>query len=629
MPAEAPNSSVAHTRTAALTIGAIGVVFGDIGTSPLYAMRESFLAGGGIEVTEKNVLGVVSLIFWSLVIVLTVKYLTVVMRADNQGEGGILALLGLLVGAGARERRVIVVGLALFGAALIYGDGMITPAISVLSAVEGFEVAVPALEPFVLPTAIVILIALFSVQQLGTGSIGSVFGPVMIVWFAALAVLGVMQIGSEPQVFRAVWPVYAVEFFIENTGRGFLALGSVFLVVTGSEALFADMGHFGRRPIAIAWLSLVFPALLLNYAGQGATLLNDAGRVENPFYLMAPEFARLPMAVLATVATVIASQALISGAFSLTAQAVQLGYLPRLHIKHTSIWERGQIYVPVVNWMLLIACIGLVIGFRSSGRLAGAYGVGVTTTMVIDSLLLFLIAREHWRWATVAAALMCGGFLAVDLSFFSANLFKIPAGGWFPLLVAALVFAVMLTWSRGHQLVGERLRGGAVPIETFLNSVAGESVARVPGTVVFLHREAGTVPPAMLTVLRLTHAVPYETLFVSVGTDESEPRIPAGRRATLRALGGGLIQIELTFGFAEQPDVPLALSQIVARDFGFVPEATTYVLGIERVLPTDRPGMAPWREWLFAILHRNASPAALYFGLPADRVMEVGQQVEL
>jgi len=618
-----------HARTAALTVGAIGVVFGDIGTSPLYAMREAFLAGGGIPVTEGNVLGIVSLIFWSLVVVLTVKYLTFVMRADNQGEGGILALLGLLLSDRSNQRRVVVVTLALFGAALIYGDGMITPSISVLSAVEGFEVAVPVFEPYVLPLAVVILVALFAVQSLGTGSIGSVFGPVMIVWFAVIALMGAAQIASEPAIFRALAPTYAADFFVENTGRGFLALGSVFLVVTGSEALYADMGHFGRTPITIAWLSVVFPALMLNYAGQGATMLGDPSSVENPFYIMAPEVTRLPLAVLATMATVIASQALISGAFSLTAQAVRLGYLPRLQIKHTSVWERGQIYVPVVNWTLMIACIALVIGFGSSSRLAGAYGVGVTTTMVIDSLLLFLIARERWHWSSYGAGLLVSIFLIADLSFFGANLFKIPDGGWFPLLVAAAVFATMSTWQRGRELVAERLRGGALPIETFLQNINHQPQARVPATVFFLHRTPRTAPPAMLAMLRLTHALPVEAVLLSVQTDEEVARVAAGRRATLTDLGDGFLQIELLYGFSEQPDVPRALTEIVANGFGFVPEAAVYVLGTERVLPTPREGMAPWREALFAVLYRNASPAGLYFGLPAERVVEIGQQVEL
>jgi KUP system potassium uptake protein len=618
-----------QARTVALTVGAIGVVFGDIGTSPLYAMREAFLAGDGIPVTESNVLGIVSLIFWALVIVLTLKYLTFVMRADNQGEGGILALLALLVPRRTETQRAVVIALALFGAALIYGDGMITPAISVLSAVEGFSVATPAFEPYVIPAAVVILIALFAVQRLGTGSIGAVFGPVMIVWFGVIAVLGVTRVVENPVVFRALLPTYAATFFSDNTGHGFLALGSVFLVVTGSEALFADMGHFGRRPIAIGWLGLVFPSLMLNYAGQGATLLEDATTIENPFYLMAPEVIRIPMAVLATVATVIASQALISGAFSLTAQAVQLDYVPRLRVLHTSILERGQIYVPFVNWTLMVACIGLVIGFGSSSSLAGAYGVGVTTTMVIDSLLLFLIARELWHWPIYRAAPLIAAFLVVDLAFFGANLFKIPEGGWFPLLIAAIVFTLMSTWRRGRQLVGERLRGVAVSLPAFRDSLSHAPPTRIPGTVVFLHRVPMTVPPAMLSILRASRSLPSEAVVLAVITDEERPHVPAGRRATVTDLGDGFFQVELCFGFAEQPDVPKALSEMVSSRFGFVPEATIYVLGTERVLPTDRPGMVPWREQLFALLYRNASPAAIYFQLPTERIIEIGQQVEL
>ncbi len=551
------------------------------------------------------------------------------MRADNQGEGGILALLALLISSRSNTHRAIVIALALFGAALIYGDGMITPAISVLSAVEGFSVATPAFEPYVIPAAVVILIALFAVQQLGTGSIGAVFGPVMLVWFAVIAVMGIAQLVTEPVVLRALSPSYAVSFFIDNRMRGFLALGSVFLVVTGSEALFADMGHFGRRPITIGWLSVVFPSLMLNYAGQGATLLGDASKIDNPFYLMVPDMMRLPMAVLATAATVIASQALISGASSLTAQAVQLDYVPRLRVLHTSVLERGQIYVPFVNWTLMVACIGLVLGFGSSSRLAAAYGVGVTATMVIDSLLLFLIARERWRWPFWRAAALIAVFLVVDLAFFGANLFKIPDGGWVPLLIAALVFALMSTWRRGRDLVHDRLRGVAVSMVAFRDSLAHDPPTRIPGTVVFLHRTPLTVPPAMLAILRTSRSLPLESVLLAVITDEELAHVPTAGRATVTELGDGFFQIELRFGFAERPNIPKALSEMFSPKFGFVPEATVYVLGTERVVPTSKPGMAPWREEVFAFLYRNASPAAMYFGLPSDRVIEIGQQVEL
>jgi KUP system potassium uptake protein len=615
----------APVRTAALTLGAIGVVFGDIGTSPLYAMREAFLGGEGIEVTESNVLGIVSLIAWSLILVISVKYLTFVMRADNGGEGGILALLALLVPATPVQRRTVVVAIALFGAALLYGDGMITPAISVLSAVEGFEIATDAFEPYVKPTAVIILALLFAVQSRGTGVLGGVFGPVMLVWFGVIALLGVISIVDQPQVLRALSPSYAVNFLIENTTRGFLALGAVFLVVTGSEALFADMGHFGRRPIALGWGLVVLPALALNYAGQGAELLHDSSAITSPFYLMAPEWGRIPLAVLATAATIIASQALISGAFSLTAQAIQLDYAPRLRVVHTSIAERGQIYVPLVNWTLMLGCIGLVLGFGSSGRLAGAYGVGVTTAMVIDSVLIFLIARERWHWSTARAGALVAGFLVADLAFFGANLFKIPDGGWFPLVVGTLVFTLMATWRRGRELVGRRVRDSEVPIDTFLSSIAQDQPERVPGTLIFLHRRPLTAPPAMLATLRATHVLPADVILLSVQIEEVA-RVPELRRADVLDLGQGMTQIQLHFGFAEEPAVVRALSDHVT---GFVPETATYVLGLERVVPTERPGMAPWREGIFAILHRNATPAAIQFGLPHDRVLEVGQEVEL
>lgn len=618
-----PTTSTA--RTVALTVGAIGVVFGDIGTSPLYAMREAFLGGDGIPVSETNVLGIVSLIVWSLILVISVKYLTFVMRADNGGEGGILALLALLVPATPVRRRAVVVTFALFGAALLYGDGMITPAISVLSAVEGFEVATDTFEPYVKPTAVLILVLLFAVQARGTGALGGVFGPVMLIWFAVIAVLGTLRIVEEPQVLRAISPTYAVEFFAENRTQGFFALGAIFLVVTGSEALFADMGHFGRRPIALGWAIIVFPALSLNYAGQGAELLGDPAAITSPFYLMAPSWGRIPLAVLATAATIIASQALISGAFSLTAQAIQLDYAPRLRVIHTSIAERGQIYVPLVNWTLMLGCVGLVVGFGSSGRLAGAYGVGVTTAMVIDSVLLFLIARERWNWSTARAGALIAAFLVVDGAFFSANLFKIPDGGWFPIVVGTVVFTLMATWRQGRELVSRRVRDSEVPIGTFLGSISEDQPERVPGTLIFLHRRPLTAPPAMLATLRATHVLPDEVMLLSVQVEEVA-RVPPVRRADVLDLGNGIRQVQLHFGFAEEPDVVRALTDHVA---GFVPETATYVLGLERVLPTRRPGMAPWREGIFAALHRNATPAAIQFGLPHARVLEVGQEVEL
>ncbi len=615
----------------AAAIGALGIVFGDIGTSPLYALRESFLGHEGLDVTDANVLGVLSLIFWSLVIVISIKYLMLVMRADNDGEGGILALTALVQRAGNgakghRHRALILVGL--FGTSLLYGDGMITPAISVLSAVEGIHVATPALEHYVIPLAAAILIGLFSIQHRGTGKIGSVFGPVMLVWFAVLAVLGVRQIISTPEVLVAVNPAYALSFFIDNAGVGFLALGSVFLVVTGGEALYADMGHFGKFPIQVGWFGLVLPSLLLNYFGQGALLLSDHTAIDNPFYRMAPSWALYPMVVLATVATVIASQALITGAFSLTRQAVQLGYLPRVRIDHTSPHEIGQIYVPSVNYVLMAACVGLVFGFRSSGNLAAAYGVAVTATMVITTLLFYSVTRHQWDWNPVRAAFATASLLSVDLAYFGANLFKIPAGGWFPLVVGLIVFTVLTTWHRGRRLVAARLRRGRLPIERFIASIRRHPPQRVEGTAVYMFPEPGPTPPALLANLRHNEVLHRRIVSLAVLFDDV-PHVPKARRAAVHDLGDDFYQIVLMFGFLDEPNVPQALTDIVAPGFGFDPGEAKYFLARETVIPTDIEGMAIWRERLYALLSRNATNAARYFELPSEDVIEIGIQVEI
>ncbi|MGH9893271.1 MAG: potassium transporter Kup, partial [bacterium] len=481
----AEHASVPSGRyLALLSLTALGIVYGDIGTSPLYAVRESFLPSHGLAVTPENVLGVLSLIFWSLILVISVKYLVFVLRADNRGEGGILALAALCTPMSVRRRggRWWLIMLGLFGTALLYGDGAITPAISVLSAVEGLEVATPFFAPYIIPITIAILIALFLAQRHGTAKVGVMFGPVTLLWFVTLVVLGIRQIIEEPGVLAAASPVYAVNFFLENRWRAFVVLGSVFLVVTGGEALYADMGHFGKRPIRVAWFLLVLPALLINYFGQGALLIQTPDAVENPFYRMTPEWALYPVVLIATAATVIASQALISGAFSLTMQAVQLGYIPRVAIDHTSAREFGQIYIPAVNWALMLACIGLVLGFGSSSNLAAAYGVAVTTTMAITTVLLFVVARERWKWSLPVAASVTGFFLVVDLAFWGANIIKIPHGGWFPLVAGALIFGLMATWKRGRQILTERLSEGALPIELFVQDVASKSSPRVPGT---------------------------------------------------------------------------------------------------------------------------------------------------
>ncbi|MCA9848154.1 MAG: potassium transporter Kup [Dehalococcoidia bacterium] len=631
----APSASSSHAppaptgrRLAALTLATLGVVYGDIGTSPLYAMRESFLAGGGIDVTEPNVLGVISLIVWSLVFVISFKYLVFVMRADNHGEGGILALLALAGPSPATRRGMTFIIAGLFGTALLYGDGMITPAISVLSAVEGFAVAAPGVERFVIPVSVAILVGLFMVQSRGTGAVGAIFGPIMIVWFTVLAGLGIHGIAEEPGVLRALLPTYAIEFFIDHGARGIVVLGSVFLVVTGSEALYADMGHFGRRPITLGWFALVFPALVLNYAGQGASLLVDPANIENPFYRMSAEWTRFPLAVLATVATVIASQALITGAFSLTTQAIQLDYLPRVRVTHTSARAVGQVYVPIVNWALMLACVGLVLGFQSSSRLAAAYGVAVTMTMTITSLLLFLVMRNRWGWSLPAAGGLLIAFLAVDFAYLGANLLKIPHGGWFPLVVAGALFIVMSTWRQGRILVARRLQGADVPIDAFLHSFEEHPAIRTDGVTVFLHKRPLIAPPALLTMLRTSGSLPGEVILVAIITEEVA-RVPRVKRSEVTDLGHGFFQVVLRYGFMERPNIPEALASLVGDGPGFVPEATGYVLGRERVLPSPKKGMAPWREHLFAIMYRNASSSAEYFSLPPERVIEVGQQVEI
>lgn len=615
-----------RSRTPVLALAALGVVYGDIGTSPLYAVRESFEgAGHQLAVTDGNVLGILSLIVWSLIVVISIKYLVFVMRADNDGEGGILALTSLIpTGEKPGRRRRLMIMLGLFGTALLYGDGMITPAISVLSAVEGTEVATPELARYTIPIAIAILVGLFAVQRWGTGKVGRVFGPVMVVWFVVLGVLGLLQIVQEPGVLMALNPWHAARFFAANGMTGFLALGSVFLVVTGGEALYADMGHFGRRPITLGWFSFVLPGLLLNYFGQGALLMARPEAIDNPFYRMAPSWAAIPLVLLATAATVIASQALISGAFSLTMQASQFGYLPRVRIVHTSATERGQIYVPAVNWLLMVACVGLVIGFGSSTNLAAAYGVAVTMTMVITTLLFYLVARSRFGWARWKAIAVCGTFLMVDLAFFGANIPKIPNGGWFPLVVGAGVFTVLTTWFTGRRLVRDRAHRGQTPLGEYLDDVMAKSPQRVPGTAVYLYGIPDIAPPPLIYNFRSNHVFHERILAVNVIT-ESSPKVHSKRRVTSQDLGNGVEQVQLHYGFMQPPRVGSDLVRHMRVD----PVDTTYFLGRESVVITDRPGMAPWREHLFTFLRRNATSAAAYFDLPVSQVIEISSQIEL
>lgn len=614
-----------------LVLSALGVVFGDIGTSPLYAFRVCFSGDPGLPVVPANVLGILSLIFWSLVLVITFKYMIFIMRADNQGEGGILALTALLM-PGRSERLSgslwTLIGLGVFGAALLFGDGMITPAISVLSAMEGLAVAEPVLAGLIKPLAILILVALFSLQRRGTASIGRIFGPVMLLWFFVLAGLGVFQIAGAPGVLAALNPIHAIRFLANNSARGFLTLGAVFLVVTGGEALYADMGHFGRRPIQTAWLALVFPALLLNYFGQGALLLRSPEAIRNPFFLLAPSWTVLPMVGLATAATVIASQAVISGAFSLARQAVQLGFSPRLVIRHTSPLKIGQIYVPSVNWTLMAATIALVLGFGTSERLAAAYGVAVTTTMVITTVLFFSVVRRRWSWPVWMAVLVTGSFLVFDLSFFIANLAKIPSGGWFPLLVAGIVFVGMTTWHRGRQILARRLQEELLPLDEFLGDVATNPPLRVPGTAVFMSGTTRGVPHALLHNIKHNHVLHERVILLTVVTEEV-PRVPESQRAEIRDLGEGMYRIIAHYGFMEHPNVPALAALLTKRGFPLEPGSTSFFLGRENLISTPRPGMARWREKLFAFMSRNALAATQFFRLPPNRVVELGIQLDI
>lgn len=611
-----------------LALGALGVVYGDIGTSPLYAFRECFATHYGHRVIpeDDNVLGVLSLICWSLVIVIAIKYILFVMRADNRGEGGILALMSL-VRPRATKRRGLFIALGLFGSALLYGDGMITPAISVLSSMEGLEVATPVFTRWVVPLTVVVLIALFMVQKYGTARVGTMFGPVMLIWFTVIGVLGIVNIVHDPDILTAINPVYGVRFLLSHRIGGFLVLGAVFLAVTGGEALYADMGHFGARPIRMAWFVLVFPSLLLNYFGQGAVLLREPAAIQNPFFYMAPDWALYPLVALSTVATVIASQAVISGSFSLTRQAAQLGYLPRIRIRHTSAREIGQIYVPSVNWVLGICAVGLVIGFRASSALAGAYGVAVTATMAITTMLLAIVAHERWRWPAIGIFAFAAPFLVIDLSFFSANIIKILEGGWFPLLVGIITFTLMSTWRRGRLILGERISETAISEEDFLRDLAMKRVPRVPGTAIFLTRMAKGIPTALLHNLKHNKVVHEKVVLLTVDVEET-PTLSEEERYEWRDLGYGVYRLEVHFGFMEDPDLPALLARIKGP-VAFPPMATSYFLGRETLVPTKRPGMAIWREYLFAWMNRNSASASIFFSLPTNQVIELGAQVEM
>jgi len=614
-----------------MSLAALGIVYGDIGTSPIYALRESLHGSYGLAHTEATVLGILSLIFWSLIIVISIKYLAFVMLADNRGEGGIIALTALVSprsrAAEGGQKLLIMAGL--FGAALLYGDSMITPAISVLSAVEGLEFVTPVFAPYVIPITVLILVGLFALQSRGTARIGVIFGPIVLVWFLTLGAMGISKIIENPSVFVAINPAYAVQFFAENGVKGFLVLGSVFLVVTGGEALYADMGHFGTRPIRLAWFTIVLPGLLLNYFGQGAMVIAHPETIEHPFFMMAPSWALIPLVALTTCATVIASQAVISGAFSLTRQAVQLGYLPRVGVNHTSEKEIGQIYIPGINWLLMLASIGLVIGFRTSSNLASAYGVAVTTDMVFTTILFAFVARQRLGWPPWAAAAMILAFLGIDLAFWGANLPKIPHGGWFPLLVAAGLFVIMTTWRRGRSALYKMMGERTMPVELFLKSIERNPPVRVTGTAVYMHGGRDATPPALLHNLKHNKVLHEHVMLMSVHTKDV-PYVPKTERIEFEELENGIVRVDVYYGFAQNPHIPAALANADAQGlFDFKPMETTYFLGRERLIASKKPPLRQWRAWLFVVLSRNATGATDFFQLPPNRVVELGTQLEM
>ena len=618
-----------------LAIGAVGIVFGDIGTSPIYAFRETFAGHHTLRVDQLHVYGVLSLIFWSMMIIVTLKYVTIIMRADNKGEGGSLALLALInrqIGGQKRWTAGIIL-LGVFATALFYGDSMITPAISVLSAVEGLTTVNAALEPWVIPIAIGILVGLFAIQSHGTARVGAWFGPVMLLYFVTLAVLGTMHIVDRPQIIlNTLNPLHAIQFFVLEPSRAFIALGSVVLAVTGAEALYADMGHFGRRPIKYSWLVFVMPALLLNYMGQGAMLLElpaaDAMEtVKNPFFYLAPEMLRLPLVLLATVATIIASQAVITGAFSVTQQAIQLGFVPRLRITHTSEAAAGQIYIPVVNWALMVMVILLVLTFRSSSNLAAAYGIAVTGAMLIDGVLLAVVLTAMWKWNRYVVAALLLLFFTVDGAYLSSNLLKVPQGGWFPLLVGAFAFTLLTTWAKGRKLMIDRMNEASLPMEIFIKSAAN-SAARVPGTAVFMTSSASGVPHALLHNLK-HNKVLHERVFLLTVRIEDVPYVQDEKRLETQDYGSGFYRVVLRYGFMEEIDVPLALAQLKGCGPQCKMMDTSFFLARQTLLPSSRPGMAIWREKLFAWMLRNAESAMEFFKLPTNRVVELGSQLEI
>ncbi len=614
---------------AALTLGAIGVVYGDIGTSVLYAMKEVF-GSGHVEFTPDNIYGILSIFFWTLTVIVSVKYVSLVLRADNNGEGGLVAMLAL-ASMSVKDRpvlrhRMMMVGI--FGTCLFYGDGVITPAISVLSAVEGLEVVSPAFKKYVIPLTIVILFGLFAVQKRGTAGIGQFFGPITVIWFAAIAALGVYHIASHPEIMWAISPHYAVMFMVNEPAITFLILGAVVLCVTGGEALYADMGHFGKKPIRIAWFMVVMPALTLNYFGQGALLLSDPSAVANPFYNMAPDWLLIPLVILATAATVIASQALISGAFSVTKQVIQLGFLPRLQVLHTSVKDTGQIYIPVVNWGLFVVIVLAVVMFKSSSNLAAAYGIAVCTDMLITTVLTFFVIHYRWKYPFWWCLAITGFFFVVDFAFWASNLLKLLEGGWFPLLIASVIMVFMLTWRDGRALLNQKRNEDALDLTSFLEAVFLSPPARVEGTAVFLTSSKGNVPNAMLHNLKHNKVLHKQNLFVNVQNHEV-PWIEEKERLEITDIGNGCWQIVIHYGFKDDPDVPSALAHLNGRGCEISAMTTSYFLSRDSIVPTVGGGMSPWREKLFAQMHLNASSAADFLNLPSNSVVELGSKVEI
>jgi KUP system potassium uptake protein len=623
---ESAKGSWSHRRT--LTLGALGIVFGDIGTSPLYALKECFHASHGIPINSANVIGILSLIFWSLTLVVSLKYIAFIMRADNNGEGGIMALLALTLRTEHRSsrRRWILVGFGIFGAALFFGDGIITPAISVLSAIEGLKIAAPVLSHYVVPLTIGVLIGLFLLQSHGTGSVGKLFGPIMLLWFSTLGVLGVINIGSNFEVLQLVNPLFAIRFILDHGVVALVVLGAVVLTITGGEALYADMGHFGRSPIRYAWFCVVLPALLLNYCGQGALLLRNPEAVENPFFLLAPDWMLLPLVILATVAAVIASQAVISGVFSIARQAVQLGYLPRMEVCHTSTREIGQIYIPSLNWFLLSCIILLVLTFRSSSNLASAYGIAVTLTMICDTVLAAVVAYKLWRWNIGWLALLIVPLLAIDLAFFTATSFKVLQGGWFPLLVGLLVYAVMSTWKRGRKIMFQQLAAETMPLNLFVNSVGGGAVHEVPGTAVFMTSSLTHVPHALLHNMKHNKILHERNVLLTVVTTDV-PFVPDAERLQIERIAPNFWTIIGNYGFKEEPDIPVLLELCRKHDLAFEMMDTSFFLSRERIVSAVSFGMPRWREILFSAMFRNAASASDFFQIPTNRVVELGSQI--